>query len=186
MNQIQIVQMKLEAALPGAKLTLDRPKHGTGVWFLDVEFRGRSISIQWRPKLGFGITAADSGRAYGEGPDETHPDTDATIRRSIQLLRGEAAQDIAVTADALTLAQVRERLLISQKDIANRLGMSQAAISQLEKDPARSQVDTLQKLVAAIGATLEIRIVFRDRGPIRLKTVEEGLAKNTRSAGRNS
>ena len=170
MNQIQIVQMKLQAALPGAILTLDRPKHGTGVWFLDVEFHGRPISIQWRPKLGFGITTADSTRAYGEGPDETWPDADTTITRSIQLLRGETTQDITVAVDSLTLTQVRERLLISQKDIATRLGMSQAAISQLEKNPTRSQVDTLQKVVSAIGAKLEIRIVFRDRGPILLKT----------------
>lgn len=170
MNQIQIVQMKLQSALPGATLALDRPKHGTGVWFLDVEFHLRSISIQWRPKLGFGITTADSGRAYGEGPDEAYPDVDTTITRSIQLLRGEVIQDIAVAADALTLTEVRERLLISQQDIANRLGMSQAAISQLEKNPTRSQVDTLQKLVSAIGAKLEIRMVFRDRGSILLKT----------------
>ena len=170
MNQIQIVQLKLQAALPGAILTLDRPKQGTGVWFLDVEFHDRSISIQWRPKLGFGITTADSSRAYGEGPDEAHPDADTTIMRSIQLLRGEAIQDIAVAGESLTITQVRERLLISQKDIASRLSMSQAAISQLENNLARSQIDTLQKLVSAIGAKLEIRIVFRDRGSVLLKT----------------
>ncbi len=171
MNRIQVLKSKLESALPGATFNLDRPKHPTGVWFLDIDLHGRVISIQWRPRLGFGITGSDSNRAYGEGPDEVYADPESTIKRSLELLRGDSVRNAISAGESLTLAQVRERLLVSQKDVAARLGVSQAVVSTVEKNPARSQLDTLQNLVAAIGATLELRIVFPDRGSIRLKTV---------------
>ena len=47
----------------------------------------------------------------------------------------------------------REYKKMSQADIAGRLGITQAAYSQLEKSQARMRGSTLRKIAAALGIT---------------------------------
>jgi len=68
MNQIEQLQRILGASIPGAAVRLDRPDAASGTWWLDVEWQGRSATIEWRPDYGFGVSGA--GGAYGEGPDQ--------------------------------------------------------------------------------------------------------------------
>jgi transcriptional regulator with XRE-family HTH domain len=45
---------------------------------------------------------------------------------------------------------------LSQKELAARLGTSQAAIARLEAGTYRPRVETLLKLAAALGVTFEV------------------------------
>ena len=61
-----------------------------------------------------------------------------------------------------TLGELRRESGLSQQDIAEELGVSQASVSKIEHqdDP---QVSTLMRYLDALGANLELRAVFPDR-----------------------
>ena len=59
----------------------------------------------------------------------------------------------------LVLAARRKALKLSQRDLASRLGISQARLSELETDPARITLDRLISLAGALG----LELVLRDR-----------------------
>ncbi|OJW05628.1 MAG: hypothetical protein BGO49_22170 [Planctomycetales bacterium 71-10] len=74
-------------------------------------------------------------------------------------IRGRAAE---LLAEEATLRQLREAREQSQKDLAEKLGVNQAAVSKLER---RSDLylSTLRGYVEAIGGELEIVARFPDR-----------------------
>lgn len=98
-------------------------------------------------------------------------------------IRGRAAE---LLAEEATLRQLREAREQSQKDLAEKLGVNQAAVSKLER---RSDLylSTLRGYVEAIGGELEIVARFPDRA-VRidlLSTFGEGRrAAKARSRGR--
>jgi len=49
----------------------------------------------------------------------------------------------------------REHLGLTQKEVAKKAGMTQAALSQLEKTKARPRKATLEKLARALDLTVE-------------------------------
>lgn len=61
-----------------------------------------------------------------------------------------------------TLRELRRESGLSQQDMAEELGVSQASVSKIEHqdDP---QVSTLMRYLDALGANLELRAVFPDR-----------------------
>jgi len=124
-----------------------------GNWWID--FPGdKHITIEWRPKLGFGFTIGETN-SYGEGPAETFTSPARAAHRVIQLVA--PAQDSTPTG----LRAVRELYGITQSQIATRLKKKQAAISRLETRND-SKVETLSKYVRALGGKMEIRVVFPD------------------------
>ncbi len=75
--------------------------------------------------------------------------------------------------DALALAEARERRNVTQKEIAEILGVTQANISRIEREDD-IYLSTLRKYVEALGGHLEIAAVFPE------KTVTLGLTNKSR------
>jgi DNA-binding XRE family transcriptional regulator len=64
--------------------------------------------------------------------------------------------------DALALAEAREQRNVTQKDIAEILGVSQANVSRIEREED-VYLSTLRKYVEALGGRLEVSAVFPDK-----------------------
>ena len=78
---------------------------------------------------------------------------------SIARSRKAAIQEIA----AMELSELRDTLKVTQVDLAQRMKVSQAAISKLEKPNRNIHVDQLRSIVSAMGGNLIIIADFDDR-----------------------
>ncbi|UXZ04555.1 helix-turn-helix domain-containing protein [Moraxella nasicaprae] len=59
---------------------------------------------------------------------------------------------------AIRLAELRKDANLSQKELADKIGVSQSAISQLENSDNVIQLDTLTKYVNALGGKLHLSV----------------------------
>jgi transcriptional regulator with XRE-family HTH domain len=78
---------------------------------------------------------------------------------SIARSRNTAMEEIA----AMELSELRDALKVTQVHLAERMKVSQAAISKLEKRNRNIHVDQLRSIVAAMGGNLTIIADFEDR-----------------------
>jgi transcriptional regulator with XRE-family HTH domain len=78
---------------------------------------------------------------------------------SIARSRKAAIKEIA----AMELSELRDTLKVTQVDLAERMKVSQAAISKLEKRNRNIHVDQLRSIVSAMGGNLIIIADFDDR-----------------------
>jgi DNA-binding XRE family transcriptional regulator len=65
-------------------------------------------------------------------------------------------------AEEMSLAQLREACMRSQVQLAEKLGIQQAAVSRLERR-TDMYISTLRHLIASMGGTLRIVAQFPDR-----------------------
>lgn len=85
LNAVQLIERRVQERFIGAKTAIDVPRRPNGPWFLDIQFAGLQIVVEWRPGRGFGITSKrESG--YGEGADEVYRLLAPTWRRLRALL----------------------------------------------------------------------------------------------------
>ena len=68
-------------------------------------------------------------------------------------------------AEEMSLAELREACLRSQAQLAEKLGIQQAAVSRLERR-TDMYLSTLRNLIASMGGTLRIIAQFPDRPPV--------------------
>jgi DNA-binding transcriptional regulator YiaG len=158
MNQIELLRAVLSCAFPKAQFTLEKPIHPEGFWSLDVRLAGGyHLAIDWQETSGFGLTS-DAEHGYGEPADEHYQEfTDALIR-SLKLINNRAE---TVPPYAVRIKELRQKLRLSQEEVAGRMGVNQAAVSKLEgRDDSR--VATLQNYAKALGGRLVIKVVFDD------------------------
>ena len=95
-------------------------------------------------------------------------------RRSFAALRQRMPQSAQATSKAKTqamladmlLSEIRQAVGLTQTDLANELGISQPALSQLENQDDM-QISTLKRIIAALGGTLEI-VAHLPHGDIRI------------------
>lgn len=92
-----------------------------------------------------------------------------------------ARQTATLIEEEATLRQLREARAQSQKQLAEELGVNQAAVSKLERR-ADMYLSTLRAYVRAVGGELEIVARFPDRTPVRITRlggmpVEEALPR---------
>ncbi len=73
--------------------------------------------------------------------------------------RAESAQIAAALRKELPLYQLRQALKLSQEQVAEELGITQAAVSRLEHRPDLF-VSTLRRFIEAMGGELELRARF--------------------------
>jgi len=71
-------------------------------------------------------------------------------------IRRKAKEKVA----AIRLRHLRETRHVTQDRIANSMGISQAALSRLERRP-NITISALQRYVEALGGRLEVRVVFK-------------------------
>ncbi len=72
-------------------------------------------------------------------------------------IREKAQEKVA----AIRLQQVRKSYHITQKELAASMGLSQSALSELERRP-NITLGTMQRYVEALGGHLEVNAVFKD------------------------
>jgi transcriptional regulator with XRE-family HTH domain len=77
------------------------------------------------------------------------------------------ARAAELIAGELNLREVRESVARSQAQVAEALGVEQAAVSRLERR-ADMYVSTLRKLLRAMGGELVVIARFPGRDPVRI------------------
>ena len=103
--------------------------------------------------------------------DEMMAELDSERRRKIE----ERAADLI--AEEMTLRELRKARALTQASVARELGISQDAISRLEK---RSDLllSTLRRTVEAMGGSLSLIARFPDRPPVELAGIAEHDARD--------
>lgn len=99
--------------------------------------------------------------------------------RSFDELRARMAPDARARADAKTremlasmpLDELRTARELTQENLAEALGMTQAAVSKMERR-TDMYISTLAKFIEAMGGKLEIRASFPD-GDVRITQFSE-------------
>jgi len=91
---------------------------------------------------------------------------DAAERRKVEEMAAE------LIAEEMTLRELRQARALTQASVARELGISQDAISRLEK---RSDLllSTLRRTVEAMGGSLSLIARFPDRPPVELAGIAE-------------
>jgi DNA-binding XRE family transcriptional regulator len=182
MNAIQVLQRRLKLEIPEARITLDRPDNPLGTWWLDVRAGERSATVEWRPNRGFGVSRTEE-TGYGEGAETVTADLEEAIRVTATILgekRRRARRDLP-----LDLRQVRQRRRVSQHQLAERIGLSQATVAKTER--GRSQrISTIQKYVAALGGSVEVRAVFPDEEIVLYLAETDHESKNDSGAAKRA
>ena len=64
---------------------------------------------------------------------------------------------------AYRLAELRQALGVTQAELADLIGKSQSAVSQIETGDIGLSLDVLRSIVTQLGGSLEVAAVFRDR-----------------------
>ena len=86
------------------------------------------------------------------------------FRDHLESLPSDRRDAIVVSANELLsdirMSALREAALLSQAEIAMKLGMSQPAVSKLE-GRADMLISTFQKYITAVGGTLSISVAMR-------------------------
>lgn len=154
MNSIEELQVQLQSALPAADLKLRKPRNPQGTWWLDATFGDHWVSVEWSARRGFGATASAFGDGYGEGPEEVFAELPHAFERVHALL---AERQHTRPPAKVMLRELRARLGATQQQLAERLGVQQAAVSRLER---RDDITlaSLHRYVEALGGTLEIHV----------------------------
>lgn len=167
---------ELTVQLPGVRPQIEAGGEKAGNWWIDLP-GPKPITVEWRPGVGFGFSSEPGG--YGEGPAEIFRDPERAAHRIAQLL------DPASTVAPTGLRAIRELYGVTQKQIATKLKIQQAAISRLETR-GDFKIETISQFVRALGGHLEVRAVFPDgQLPIhttRKKTKAHGAPKSRRPA----
>lgn len=155
MSDIEKLCRELRKRIPGIETQIDEPSRKGGSWFLDLDLAGRRAVVEWWPERGFGVSARER-ILFGEGSDEIHPDVDAVAERLAELFReGNRTQP----PEKAVLRVLRESRKLSQAELAEKLHVTQAAVSKMER---RSDMflSTLRSAVTAMGGELEVRARF--------------------------
>ena len=86
----------------------------------------------------------------------------------------EERQEYASAETALDLAsilyQIRQERGLTQRQLAERSGLKQQAISRLEKAASNMQLGTLQRYLGALGYSIEISVIDNSTGNVAGKT----------------
>jgi hypothetical protein len=153
-NVLEQFRTNLLANIKNCEVDIDAPDSEAGNWWIDVHAGKKRLSLEYRPKKGFGVFDRDS--SYGEGPTEVYRTANLAARRVVQLFAARK-QDSA----SLTLKTLRELYGLQQVDVAQKIGVKQSAISRSEQRK-EVKLGTIESLVKAMGGTVEVRAHFPD------------------------
>jgi hypothetical protein len=156
MTPLSELAARLGQAFPDARLDVAEPAAPGGVGFLDISHGGNVLAVQWQEKRDFGVSSPE-GHGYGEGSDEVYRTVDETAARIVDLLRSGKKTDPPL---AVTLRELRAERKLPQTELAALLGVSQPAVSRLERRVSRMIVASLRAVVQAMGGTLVIQAHF--------------------------
>jgi len=100
-----------------------------------------------------------------------------TLSEELSNLSGERQELIEARAsqirlEELTLRHLREKLGLSQSELAERLKVQQPAVSKMERRQ-NLELNTLRSVVNALGGTIEIIVRVPNKEPILLSDYQE-------------
>lgn len=176
MNPIEALQRDIERTLPSTWTRLRVPRNPKGMWWLDAKNGDHLVTVQWSPARGFGVSASALPEAYGEGPEETFESAEAASARVLSLLRNE---EHTSPPREVVLREVRALLGFTQEQLAERLGVQQAAVSRMERRDDMT-LSSLRRYVAALGASLEITVRTESGETIRIAAPGDAGAERAR------
>ncbi len=88
----------------------------------------------------------------------------AARRDPVRAARIDAGKARAIEEHATyRLAELRQALGITQVELAELIGRSQSAVSQIENGDIGLSLELLRSIVAQLGGDIEITAVFKDR-----------------------
>ncbi len=154
MNPIQNLQKNLRKRLPGVVAQLDPAETNSGAWWLDLKLGGHSVTVEWKPKSGFGISTGQD--SYGEGSDEVFSDLKKAEQRIAELL--EEKRETRPPQKVL-IRRLRELRGLTQEQLAQKLGVKQSTISRFEGGDDM-HLSTLKRFISSMGGELQIQAVF--------------------------
>ena len=94
---------------------------------------------------------------------------DMLPRERQECIEARASQ---IRLEELTLKYLREKLGLSQSELAERLEVQQPAVSKLERRQ-NIELNTLRAVVNALGGTIEIIVRVPNKEPILLSDYQE-------------
>jgi DNA-binding transcriptional regulator YiaG len=162
---------RLRTAFPAAQLDLSEPAAPGGVGFLDIVSAGNVLAVQWQEKWHFGVSSPE-GHGYGEKPDEVYVTVDEAFARIEDLLKSGRKTQPPLE---VTLRELRAERKLPQTKLAALLGVSQPAVSKLERRVSRLHVASLRAVVQAMGGDLVIQAHFPD-GVVRQIALDDDSA----------
>jgi predicted transcriptional regulator len=95
------------------------------------------------------------------------------VKKVLSSLPKSRQKSIQVKAEAYireyrSLQELRQSLGLTQTEVAERQGVRQVNISNLEKR-TDMHISTLKKYIEALGGTLEINVRFPDKSIVKVK-----------------
>ena len=98
-------------------------------------------------------------------PTKKFNDLRAEARRDPERARriDEAKERALAEIRSFRLAELRKALGVTQVDLAEMIGKSQSAISQIEHGEIALSLDVLRSIVRQLGGEVEIAAVFDNR-----------------------
>jgi hypothetical protein len=81
-NLVRLIRKQV----PGVVVSIDEPSPSSGAWFVDLKKGKQSLTVEYRPKLSFGLSSTPS-EGFGEGPDEFQQDARLLVERVAGLFR---------------------------------------------------------------------------------------------------
>jgi len=87
--------------------------------------------------------------------------------------------DIKVADLKNSIRMIREFKEMTQKDLSNKTGLSQAAVSYLEMASTSSTIDTVNRVVDALGYTLLFKLVPKKSKETKQKNTLENEQQTT-------
>jgi Helix-turn-helix len=152
---------RLVAKDPEAELEISSPLRPEGIWEVSINaIDGYAAVAEWKPHRGFGLYAGLDFEPFS-GVDEIHDTWQVAAARMIELWKARGSTSVDLPVAFPELRKLRGHL---QKDVAAVLGITKGGLAQIEAsaNEGKVQVDTLQKLVAAMGGRLVISAQFPD------------------------
>jgi hypothetical protein len=98
MNELSALHQFLRRELPDAvSMKLDAPESRDLASWLDIEFEGQWVAVEWKPTIGFGISMIegieeDPKKGLFEGPDEFFTDLSQAQEHILSLFHTIAAE----------------------------------------------------------------------------------------------
>ena len=164
MNQFEQLAGELERLAGGdadMELEISKPARPDGVWMATLHAaNGYWTEVEWKLHRGFGVSAGYEAD-WGEPPHESYGSWEYTAQRMIELWKARAETSRNLPVAISELRKLRGQL---QKDVAAQMGITKGGLAQIEASASEGkvQVDTLGRLVKAMGGRLVISAEFPD------------------------
>lgn len=156
MTPLEVIGARIEQLLPAASVKIDAPSRADGEWWLDISYEDHPVTLQWSPRRKLiGISASIIGDGIGDRPEETFDNVDDALARVLDLFR---QRGFTRPPARVSLREIRSLSNLTQAELAERLGIGQAAVSRFERREDVS-LQALAKFVNALGCRLEVSAI---------------------------